>query len=151
MTGKLEPANVATEGRLSVARNLYARFAADAAMRKFADQLIQDVKAGGKLEESSDALAKALVAERGEKPKAPKKDKAETPPALADSPSDSRIAGSAIAKSVTSNASSIHPSVAATRARRASGVPACHQPKRPPDGSTARAPVVFTRHPPRAP
>ncbi len=80
VVGKLEPANVATEGRLSVARNLYARFAADEAMRKFADQLIQDVKAGGKLEESSDALAKALAAR--EKPaKAPKKDKADEIPA----------------------------------------------------------------------
>jgi parvulin-like peptidyl-prolyl isomerase len=81
VTGKLDPANIATEGRLSVARNLYARFAADEAMRKFADQLIQDVKGGAKLEEASDALAKALVAERGQKPaKAPKKDKAEETP-----------------------------------------------------------------------
>jgi parvulin-like peptidyl-prolyl isomerase len=81
VVGKLDAANVATEGRLDVARNLYARFAADEAMRKFADQLIQDVKGGAKLEEASDALAKALVSSQAAKPKAPKKDKAEATPA----------------------------------------------------------------------
>lgn len=85
VTGKLEAATVATEGRQSVARNLYARFAADEAMRKFADELIEKVKGGAKLEEANEALTKALLAERGGKAqKGAKKKDDETPAALKD-------------------------------------------------------------------
>jgi peptidyl-prolyl cis-trans isomerase D len=84
VVGKLEPGNVATEGRLSVARQLYARFAADEATRKFAEQLIQDVKGGAKLEEANEALAKAVAEGAQKRDKSPKKKGAEqTLPALA--------------------------------------------------------------------
>src|SRR5688500_7729704 len=48
------------------------------------------------------------------------------PPAAAERPSSARIAGNAIANSVTSKASSIHPSPAAISALRACGVPSAH-------------------------
>jgi parvulin-like peptidyl-prolyl isomerase len=61
LDGKLEAAKVATEGRMAVARHLYIRFAADEAMRTFADDLIELVKAGNKLELATEELSKKVA------------------------------------------------------------------------------------------
>ncbi len=61
LEGKLDAAKVASEGRLAVARNLYVRFAADEAMKKFADDLIGLVKSNNKLETATEELAKSYA------------------------------------------------------------------------------------------
>jgi peptidyl-prolyl cis-trans isomerase D len=70
-----------TEGRHFLARQLYARFAADEALANFAAQLIARAKAGEKLEEATRALSVDFSkhAATGE---APKKDSADTPALL---------------------------------------------------------------------
>lgn len=67
------------EGRHFVAKQLYARFSADEALAKFAEQLITRAKAGEKLEEATRALSVEFSAAHA--PKAAKKDGAE-PPAM---------------------------------------------------------------------
>ncbi|HVJ21673.1 MAG TPA: peptidylprolyl isomerase [Polyangiaceae bacterium] len=82
LDGKLDAAKVASEGRLASARNLYVRFAADEAMKKYADQLIELVKSGNKLETATEELS-ATFAKKAEKKPAPgAKAKEQTPPAL---------------------------------------------------------------------
>lgn len=71
---KLEPS-----GRRLAARQLYARFAADEALAKFAEQLITRAKAGEKLEEVTRALA--VDASAAHSPKVDK-DSADTPALL---------------------------------------------------------------------
>jgi len=66
-------------GRRLVARQLYARFAADEALAKFAEQLITRAKAGEKLEEVTRALAVEASAAHGSKVD---KDSADTPALL---------------------------------------------------------------------
>jgi len=56
VSGKLAEADVETAGRKHVARRLYARFAADEALTKFAEKLIERAKGGEKLEEATRAL-----------------------------------------------------------------------------------------------
>lgn len=81
LDGKLDAAKVASEGRLASARNLYVRFAADEAMKKFADELIELVKSGNKLETATEELS-ANYAKKFEKKPAGAKAKEQTPPAL---------------------------------------------------------------------
>lgn len=57
VSAKLAADKVEHEGRRFVARKLYAHFAADEALAKFAEQLITRAKAGEKLEEATRALA----------------------------------------------------------------------------------------------
>jgi peptidyl-prolyl cis-trans isomerase D len=73
LDGKLDAAKVATEGRLAVARTLYTRFAADEAMKKFADDLIELVKNGNKLETATDELTKSVAAKFEKAPAGDKK------------------------------------------------------------------------------
>lgn len=70
-----------SEGRRFLARQLYARFAADEAMAKFAEQLITRVKGGEKLEEATRALSADFSAHAA-KGDAPKKDSGDTPAML---------------------------------------------------------------------
>ncbi len=81
LDGKLESGNVASEGRLATARNLYVRFAADEQAKKFAEQLIELVKAGNKLETATEELTKSFVKKPEKKP-AGDKAKDQEPPAL---------------------------------------------------------------------
>lgn len=57
VTGKLAADQVEQQGRRYVARRLYARFAADEALAKFAEQLVARAKAGEMLEEATRALS----------------------------------------------------------------------------------------------
>jgi peptidyl-prolyl cis-trans isomerase D len=81
VTGKLEADKVEASGRKYVASRLYARFAADEALAKFAEQLITRAKAGEKLEEAARALAVDFSAKNAAGAK--KKDSADSPALLA--------------------------------------------------------------------
>jgi peptidyl-prolyl cis-trans isomerase D len=80
---KLSAENLEHEGRRVVARRLYARFAADEALAKFAEQLITRAKAGEKLEEATRALAVDFSVKHAPKAGTAKKDNADTPALLA--------------------------------------------------------------------
>jgi len=69
------------EGRRLVARRLYARFAADEALNKFAEQLIARAKGGERLEDATRALSVEFSAKLA--PKDAKKDSADSPALLA--------------------------------------------------------------------
>jgi peptidyl-prolyl cis-trans isomerase D len=75
---KLGDDKLEREGRRHVARQLYARFAADEALAKFAEQLITRAKAGEKLEDATRALAVEASAGRGPKGEGAKKNSADT-------------------------------------------------------------------------
>lgn len=62
LLGQLAEGDIEKEGKLQVARDLAVRFRADAAVRDFATQLIEKVKAGAKLEEAADTLVRSLLA-----------------------------------------------------------------------------------------
>jgi peptidyl-prolyl cis-trans isomerase D len=79
VTTKLAADKLEHEGRRFVARRLYARFTADEALSKFAEQLITRAKAGEKLEDATRALAVDFSAKHA--PKA-NKDSADTPALL---------------------------------------------------------------------
>jgi peptidyl-prolyl cis-trans isomerase D len=79
--GKLSADKVESSGRHHVAQRLYARFAADEAMSKFAEQLITRAKGGEKLEDATRALAVDFSAKTA--PKDAKKNSADTPALLA--------------------------------------------------------------------
>ena len=83
VTAKLAADKVESEGRHYVARKLYAHFAADEALAKFAEQLITRTKAGEKLEDATRALAVDFSAKHSPKPDAAKKDRADSPALLA--------------------------------------------------------------------
>jgi peptidyl-prolyl cis-trans isomerase D len=83
VSAKLTPDKLEHEGRRFVARRLYARFAADEALAKFAEQLITRAKAGEKLEDATRALAVDFSAKHAAKGGAVKKDSADTPALLA--------------------------------------------------------------------
>jgi peptidyl-prolyl cis-trans isomerase D len=78
VTGKVAADQVEPSARKYSARRLYARFAADEALGKFAEKLIERAKAGEKLEE----LTRALAVDVSSKGKAAK-DTADTPALLA--------------------------------------------------------------------
>jgi peptidyl-prolyl cis-trans isomerase D len=80
---KLAADKVEHEGRRWVARKLYARFAADEALAKFAADLITRAKAGEKLEDATRALAVDISAKHAPKTDGAKKDSADTPALLA--------------------------------------------------------------------
>jgi peptidyl-prolyl cis-trans isomerase D len=80
---KLTADNLEHEGRRFVARRLFARFAADEALAKFAEQLITRAKAGEKLEEATRALAVEFSAKHTPKSDAAKKNSADSPALLA--------------------------------------------------------------------
>ena len=80
---KLAADKVEHEGRRWVARKLYARFAADEALAKFAADLITRAKAGEKLEDATRALAVDMSAKHAPKTDGAKKDSADTPALLA--------------------------------------------------------------------
>jgi len=83
VSAKLAADKLEHEGRRFVARRLYARFAADEALAKFAEQLITRAKAGEKLEDATRALAVEFSAKHAPKADAGKKDNADTPALLA--------------------------------------------------------------------
>ena len=70
------------EGRRFVAHLLHARFAADEALAKFAEQLITRGKAGEKLEDATRALAVEFSAKHAPKADAKKADSADSPALL---------------------------------------------------------------------
>ncbi len=82
VTAKLAADKVEHEGRALVARKLYAHFAADEALAKFAAELISRAKAGEKLEDATRALAVDFSAKHT-KGDAKKKDSADSPALLA--------------------------------------------------------------------
>ena len=61
LDGKLDAAHLERDARLQIARNLYARFAADQAMRAFAGELVRQTKAGQKLEDVTRTLSDELA------------------------------------------------------------------------------------------
>jgi peptidyl-prolyl cis-trans isomerase D len=79
VTGKLAADKVESSGRHYVASRLYARFAADESLNKFAEQLITRTKGGEKLEDATRALAVEFSA----KSAPAKKDSADSPALLA--------------------------------------------------------------------
>jgi peptidyl-prolyl cis-trans isomerase D len=79
---KLAEDKLEHEGRRYVARKLYARFAADEALAKFAEQLITRTKAGEKLEDATRALAVDFSAKHGEKTAAKPGSSADSPALL---------------------------------------------------------------------
>lgn len=79
VSGKVTAEQLEASGRKYIARRLYARFAADEALGKFAQKLIERAKAGEKLEEATRALC-VEVSSKG-KPKA--EASADTPALLA--------------------------------------------------------------------
>jgi peptidyl-prolyl cis-trans isomerase D len=83
VSAKLTPDKLELEGRRFVARRLYARFAADEALAKFAEQLITRAKAGEKLEDATRALAVDFSVKHSAKAGAAKKDNADSPALLA--------------------------------------------------------------------
>jgi peptidyl-prolyl cis-trans isomerase D len=85
ITGKLGADKLEQAGRSFVARRLYARFAADEALAKFAEQLITRAKGGEKLEDATRALAVEFSSKHGPKGDANKKKEptADTPALLA--------------------------------------------------------------------
>jgi peptidyl-prolyl cis-trans isomerase D len=82
VTGKLTADQLEPAGRSFAARRLYARFAADEALAKFAEQLITRAKAGEKLEDATRALAVDFSRKHAPKADAAKKDSADTPALL---------------------------------------------------------------------
>jgi peptidyl-prolyl cis-trans isomerase D len=83
VSAKLAADKLEHEGRRFVARRLYAHFAADEALAKFAEQLITRARAGEKLEDATRALAVDFSAKRAPKGDAAKKDSADSPALLA--------------------------------------------------------------------
>lgn len=83
VTGKLAADKVESSGRHYVASRLYARFAADEALAKFAEQLITRSSAGEKLEEASRALAVDFSAKSAGGDAAKKRDSADSSALLA--------------------------------------------------------------------
>jgi len=82
---KLAADKVEHEGRRFVARKLYAHFAADEALAKFAEQLITRAKSGEKLEDATRALSvdfSSKAAPKGDAAKPKDKASADTPPLL---------------------------------------------------------------------
>ncbi|HYQ15260.1 MAG TPA: peptidylprolyl isomerase [Polyangiaceae bacterium] len=79
---KLTEQNLEHEGRRVVARRLYARFAADEALGKFAEQLITRTKAGERLEDAARALSVDFSAKLSPKPKGDAKKESSDSPAL---------------------------------------------------------------------
>jgi parvulin-like peptidyl-prolyl isomerase len=61
LDGKLDAARLEHDARLQIARNLYVRFAAEQAMRVFAGELVQQTKAGAKLEDVTRTLSDELA------------------------------------------------------------------------------------------
>jgi peptidyl-prolyl cis-trans isomerase D len=84
VSSKLSADKLEHEGRRFVSRRLYARFAADEALAKFAEQLITRAKAGEKLEEVTRALAVEFSAKHAPKAEGAKKDNADTPALLSE-------------------------------------------------------------------
>jgi peptidyl-prolyl cis-trans isomerase D len=84
VSSKLTADKLEHEGRRFVSRRLYARFAADEALAKFAEQLITRAKAGEKLEEATRALAVQFSAKHAPKAEGGKKDNADTPALLSE-------------------------------------------------------------------
>ena len=84
VSSKLTADHLEHEGRRFVSRRLYARFAADEALAKFAEQLITRAKAGEKLEEATRALAVEFSAKHAPKAEGAKKDNADTPALLSE-------------------------------------------------------------------
>jgi peptidyl-prolyl cis-trans isomerase D len=82
VTGKLAADKVESSGRHYVAQRLYARFAADESLNKFAEQLITRARGGEKLEEATRALAVELSAKSAPGDAAKKKDSADSPAML---------------------------------------------------------------------
>jgi parvulin-like peptidyl-prolyl isomerase len=83
VTAKLAADKLEHDGRRFLARRLYARFAADEALSKFAEQLITRAKAGEKLEDATRALAVDFSAKHAAKAGAVAKNSADTPALLA--------------------------------------------------------------------
>lgn len=81
VTAKLAADKVEHEGRALTARKLYAHFAADEALAKFAADLISRAKAGEKLEDATRALAVEFSAKHAKGDA--KKDSADSPALLA--------------------------------------------------------------------
>jgi len=79
VSGKLGADQVEASARKYSARRLYARFAADEALGKFAEKLIERARAGEKLEE----ITRALAVEVSSKGAAKGKETADTPALLA--------------------------------------------------------------------
>lgn len=79
---KLAQAQLEHEGRRLVARRLYARFAADEALAKFAEQLITRAKAGERLEDATRALSVDFSAKQAPKAAGKKSDGADSPALL---------------------------------------------------------------------
>lgn len=84
VSSKLTADKLEHEGRRFVSRRLYARFAADEALAKFAEQLITRAKGGEKLEEATRALAVEFSAKHAPKAEGAKKDSADTPALLSE-------------------------------------------------------------------
>jgi peptidyl-prolyl cis-trans isomerase D len=82
VVAKLGEDKLEHEGRRIVARKLYARFMADEALAKFAEQLITRAKAGEKLEEATRALSVEFSAAHSPKADAKKAAGADTPALL---------------------------------------------------------------------
>ncbi len=68
LDGTLDATSLEREARAQVARGLYLKFAADQSMRAFATELVNQTKAGAKLEEVTRALTDEL-ARKGASPK----------------------------------------------------------------------------------
>jgi len=82
VSAKLAADKLEHEGRRFVARRLFARFSADEALAKFAEQLITRAKAGEKLEDATRALSVEVSAKHAPKGAAAKKDSADSPALL---------------------------------------------------------------------
>ena len=82
VTGKLAADKLEHEGRAFTARKLYAHFAADEALAKFAADLLARARGGEKLEDATRALA-VLVSAKHAKGDAKKTDSADSPALLA--------------------------------------------------------------------
>lgn len=82
VTAKLAADKVEHEGRALVARKLYAHFAADESLAKFAAELISRAKGGEKLEDATRALSVDFSAKHAPKD-AKKKDSADSPALMA--------------------------------------------------------------------
>lgn len=81
---RLKASELQSVGRRTIARRMYARFAADERLHKFAGELIERVKKGEKLDEATRALTASYVADAAGDKKAAGKKKDEEPPALSD-------------------------------------------------------------------
>ena len=80
---KLTPEQLEHEGRRVVARRLYARFAADEALNKFAEQLIARAKGGERLEDATRALSVEFSGKQSQQPGAKPAAGADSPALLA--------------------------------------------------------------------